>query len=208
MSPNYKEEKLNYRPENVVRTLRNIELYRKRIDEVRRSVMEELLRLQEMHDTITATSAVKLTAEAVSKTNHISDPTALKAMKLQSGDITDEITDLQQMLESNEETEREINRIYRCFAKTADILPLHFHVANLAWRQEPGCIMKQIDIAKEIGRRTGVVSTMLKNEAKVISLMAYSEYEQLSMLSSAEWLSFLKSQGDKLYENILKFENE
>ncbi len=206
MSPNNKEEKLNYRPENVVRTLRNIELYRKRIDEVRRSVMEELLRFQEMHDTITATSAVKLTAGAVSKTNHISDPTALKAMKLQSRYITDEITDLQQMLESNEETEREINRIYRCFAKTADILPLHFHVANLAWCQ--GATITQGEIAKEIGRAKGVISPILKNEAKVISLMAYSEYEQLSMLSSAEWLSFLKSQGDKLYENILKFENE
>lgn len=206
MSPNNKEGKLNYRPENVVRTLRNIELYRKRIDEVRRSVMEELLRLQEMHDTITATSAVKLTAEAVSKTNHISDPTASKALKFQSGNINAEIIDLQHMLESNEEAEREINRIYRCFTKTADFIPLHFHVANLAWCQ--GSVITQGEIAKEIGRAKGVIRPILKNEAKVISLMAYSEYEQLSTLTSSEWLSFFKGKEDKLYENLIKYENQ
>lgn len=189
----------DYSPENIIRTIKNVDFYRNQLISVRERITSDIEQLRERCNEVMMLSSAPLTPDGI-RTSDISDTTCTKTIQLER--LKNDLEEYEKMLDTNLRKETEINRIYGCFYKTAELFPLHYYVGKAAWVNDE----LYAYIAKDIKKTKTAIAPMLRSLARVIGIMAEKEAAAPGSLNALEWNCYIKSEKPRLFSDINKYE--
>ncbi len=168
-----------YAEDDIARCIKNKEQLKVNIEYKRTHLVEYLLELEEIRDSICLTGFK--TAEYVQDSGYKKDMVFESVMDAE--DINRQILGISKKLDELIKEEMYINRIWISYVRFQEIAPLHFYTINRLWclkNSKYGIVAKELCVSK------GTISTILHNSVRAIQMIAASDMPDDVILTTSK----------------------